>query len=178
VADRPEDGGPDFCKISGQYRWSEIWEPREFLDIVNRSYPEHIAKLPRPIRRLDDIRVESRSPSGRVARLVISTDVGELTVRGDRVRWILLRPRRSVGVGGGGGILRSAFFKISAVRSGDGSPYAVVASGAGYGHGVGMCQMGAIGMARRGYDYRRILEHYYTDVEIKRMDGLAEGSGR
>lgn len=172
VADRPRDGGEDFCQISGQYRWTDIWEAQEFLDIINRTIPERIQKMNRPARRLDDVRVESRSPSGRIARLVISTDAGEFTVRGDRVRWILTRPRRSVGVGGPGGILRSAFFKIAAVRSGDGTPYAVVASGGGYGHAVGMCQMGAIGMARRGYDYGQILHHYYSDVEITRLEGL------
>jgi stage II sporulation protein D len=168
VADHAGDGGTDFCKISGQYRWTEIWEPQEFLDIINRTFPEYRGKLPRAARRLDDVRVESRSPSGRVARLIISADVGELTVRGDLVRRVLARPKRSVGVGGPGGILRSAFFKISVVRSSDGTPYAVVASGAGYGHGVGMCQMGAIAMARQGYDYRNILHHYYTDIEIER----------
>jgi stage II sporulation protein D len=173
VADRPEEGGEDFCHISGQYRWTDIWEAQEFLDIINRTYPQHIGPMARRAGRLEDVRVESRSPSGRIARLVISTDAGELTVRGDRVRWILARPKRSVGVGGPGGILRSAFFKIAAVRSGDGAPYAVVASGAGYGHGVGMCQMGAIGMARRGYEYGQILHHYYTDVEIARIDALA-----
>jgi stage II sporulation protein D len=173
VADRPENGGEDFCQISGQYRWTDIWETQEFLEIINRTIPQHIERMPHPARRLDDVRVESRSPSGRIARLVISTDAGEFTVRGDRVRWILARPKRSVGVGGPGGILRSAFFKIAAVRSGDGTPYAVVASGGGYGHAVGMCQMGAIGMARRGYDYGRILHHYYSDVEIKRLEGLS-----
>jgi len=36
----------------------------------------------------------------------------------------------------------------------------------GYGHGVGMCQYGARGLAEHGYDYRRILKHYYTGVQI------------
>ncbi|WP_092481875.1 stage II sporulation protein D [Desulfoscipio geothermicus] len=36
----------------------------------------------------------------------------------------------------------------------------------GYGHGVGMCQYGARGLAEYGYDYRRILKHYYTGVQI------------
>lgn len=37
----------------------------------------------------------------------------------------------------------------------------------GYGHGVGMCQYGARGMAEQGYSYREILKHYYTGVEVE-----------
>lgn len=41
-----------------------------------------------------------------------------------------------------------------------------VLSGKGYGHGVGMSQYGAIGMADAGFDYKKILKWYYTDIEI------------
>jgi len=39
--------------------------------------------------------------------------------------------------------------------------------GGGNGHGVGMCQNGAIGMARRGYAYDMILQHYYPGSELR-----------
>src|SRR5687768_11579743 len=42
--------------------------------------------------------------------------------------------------------------------------------GAGFGHGVGMSQYGAMGFAENGHDYRRILGHYYTDTELGRLD--------
>jgi stage II sporulation protein D len=41
----------------------------------------------------------------------------------------------------------------------------------GYGHGVGMCQYGAKGMAEKGFDYQEIIKHYYTGVEIMSLDG-------
>ena len=41
-------------------------------------------------------------------------------------------------------------------------------TGRGWGHGVGLCQVGSFGMAVRGHDYREILEHYYTGVQIAR----------
>jgi peptidoglycan hydrolase-like amidase len=41
--------------------------------------------------------------------------------------------------------------------------------GSGWGHGVGLCQVGSFGMAGRGLDYRAILEHYYTGVELVRV---------
>ncbi len=42
-------------------------------------------------------------------------------------------------------------------------------SGRGWGHGVGLCQVGAYGMAVRGHDYREILQHYYSGVRIERL---------
>lgn len=42
----------------------------------------------------------------------------------------------------------------------------------GYGHGVGLCQYGANGMAKAGKTYREILQHYYTGIEIKKMEAL------
>lgn len=42
-------------------------------------------------------------------------------------------------------------------------------TGRGFGHGVGMCQVGAYGMAQRGHSYREILTHYYTGVELGRV---------
>lgn len=41
-----------------------------------------------------------------------------------------------------------------------------VFDGAGWGHGVGLCQIGAAVMAHRGYDYRSILRHYYPVAEL------------
>jgi stage II sporulation protein D len=42
-------------------------------------------------------------------------------------------------------------------------------NGRGFGHGVGMCQVGSYGMAQRGHSYREILTHYYTGVELGRV---------
>ena len=41
--------------------------------------------------------------------------------------------------------------------------------GAGFGHGVGMCQTGAIGMAAGGRKYKEILTHYYRDIDIRKL---------
>ena len=40
----------------------------------------------------------------------------------------------------------------------------------GYGHGVGMSQYGALGMAQEGYGYKDILKYYYSGTEIKKME--------
>ncbi len=59
--------------------------------------------------------------------------------------------------------LRSTDFEISQVGSN------VLFNMKGYGHGVGMSQYGALGMAKEGYKYDEILKHYYTGVEIKKI---------
>ena len=73
--------------------------------------------------------------------------------RGD-VRKLLRTPR---------GMLRSRAFRLH-LRGDE-----VVAEGGGYGHGAGMCQWGAMGMAKRGYNFREILNHYYRGAEIRRL---------
>ena len=59
--------------------------------------------------------------------------------------------------------LRSAFFEIIQDNA------VIHINTKGYGHGVGMSQYGALGMANNGYDYKEILKHYYTNVEISKL---------
>ena len=166
--DADREGDTAYCAASPQFRWTEIWSVPEFLDIVNHNYPRFIGPLPAGgAHRLDGVRVTARSPSGRVAELIIDTDIGPLPVHGDSTRRVLVRPAASQGAGGGGTMLRSSMFKIGMVRGRDGVPIAVVATGAGYGHGVGLCQWGALEMARRGNDFRKILGHYFAGIEVK-----------
>ena len=59
--------------------------------------------------------------------------------------------------------LRSNYFSISKVGE------KVIIETKGYGHGVGMSQYGANGMAKEGYSYREIIDHYYQDIELKKI---------
>ena len=59
--------------------------------------------------------------------------------------------------------LRSTFFEIIKEDN------KIIIKNKGYGHGVGMSQYGAEGMARAGYNYKDILKHYYTGIEIKKF---------
>jgi stage II sporulation protein D len=108
-----------------------------------------------------DARVRSRSRSGRVAEVVITTTKGDVVLRGDRTRWALRRP-------GGSAILRSSLFKIGVARGSGGAAARVIATGAGNGHGIGLCQWGALGMSRAGKGYREILRHYYRSTTLVR----------
>jgi stage II sporulation protein D len=69
-----------------------------------------------------------------------------------------------------GAILNSTYFSVDRESRGGGRLTAVTLRGAGNGHGVGMCQWGAIGRARAGADAREILRHYYPGTVV----GLAD----
>lgn len=64
--------------------------------------------------------------------------------------------------------LRSTFFNIEPIAGKD----SLLFSGRGYGHGVGLCQEGAIRMAKLGYPYTKILSFYYKGVSIVNMNKL------
>lgn len=154
-------GSGDLCEASPHYRWTETWDCRE----LHGSILDHLAEEdPRaaedPPTRIHDLEIEKRSPSGRAERLAIRTDTGTYHVHGDRIRWILRRPR-------GLGPLRSTLIRDPR-RSGASERCTITIEGAGYGHGVGLCQNGAIEMARRGRSAPEILHHYYRGIDLVR----------
>jgi stage II sporulation protein D len=95
-----------------------------------------------------------RGVSGRVGRIRIDGDGGRsVEVEGLAVRWTLDVP--------------DTLFTAKRLTPPDRTP-GWLFTGRGWGHGVGMCQIGAFGMAQRGHSYRDILRHYYSGVEIVR----------
>ena len=105
--------------------------------------------------RLTDVAVESRTESDRVARLRV-TGLQPVVVSGEQFRAIV-----------GPTVLRSTAFSV--LHEGD----AVRLTGRGYGHGVGMCVIGAGRRARRGEDATAILAHYYPGLQRRRLDVVA-----
>ncbi|MFA6035081.1 MAG: SpoIID/LytB domain-containing protein [Myxococcota bacterium] len=95
--------------------------------------------------------VRSASSNGG-GQVVIDGTGGKATLKGDAVR-----------VAAGYTVIPSGRFTVAMEGSG------VVISGMGAGHGVGMCQYGAKGMAQAGWDYKKILTHYFKGSEIVRM---------
>jgi len=157
--------GADWCAASNQYRWREQWSAAELLANVAKYAPGQGVTLPGAgLGELVDVRVASRSRSGRAWWLEISTTTGDVRVPAYAIRQVLRRG------GNPAAILKSNLFKID-VRRDPASRRAlsVVASGAGSGHGVGLCQTGALGMARAGRRSAAILEHYYPGAEIKKL---------
>lgn len=163
-----EDGSvaDAWCKGSPHFRWVERWSGAEVLANLNQFGPAQSGQIPPSggWRTLEDVRVASRSPSGRVRELIYETGQGEVSVLADKTRWVLRRPKTA-----GGGILRSSLFKIAVSRDRKGNVVEVIASGGGNGHGAGMCQVGALAQSRAGRRFEDILHSYYTDIELVRL---------
>jgi stage II sporulation protein D len=102
-----------------------------------------------------DIRIVQRGPSERP----ISTEV--IGARGRQV----LRPLRIRTLLG----LRDSLFYFDAERNARGELIGMTFYGRGWGHGVGMCQVGAYGMALDGATYEEILKKYYNGIEVKKL---------
>jgi stage II sporulation protein D len=159
VAVRDVDpSGQAYDRVSSRFTWTERWTHDELVGILNRTLADSLRG--RRIARIEDMRVLERTPSGRVRALRLQTDAGSFTLGRDRVRWILAPTR--------GGILNSSKFDVALTRSG-GRVTEVVANGGGWGHGIGMCQVGAMGRARAGQDYRTILRTYYPGTQIQKL---------
>ena len=141
------DSGDAFCASGklgkGRFRWTEKLRADDLAVRIAAEYPE--------IGRVTALVPKSRGVSGRIGTLQIKGDKGSVDVSGD------LKIRRLLGG------LKSTLFEVK--REGD----SFVIRGAGFGHGVGMCQMGAMGMATAGKTHAQILGHYYRGTHLHRL---------
>jgi stage II sporulation protein D len=155
-----ETSGESLCRGSKHFRWRVRWSGSTLSGILKRTVPKELRVPARGVGRLADIRTIGTAPDGRVAGIEIVTDRESFEVRGDRVRWVLKPDPASEA------ILKSTLFKIEVTVSG-GRLTAVDMIGGGNGHGVGMCQTGAIRMAELGYSGEDIIAHYYPGSRIE-----------
>jgi stage II sporulation protein D len=152
-------GGGYYCDIAPMPEWRRSLAPADLvggLDLYLRNYVDVTGR----ITRLDSISAGVVSPSGRITAITLSTNRGRHQVTGDRIRFVLRAA--------GGEVLRSTRFSFVSV-SGNGAENTarLEIHGRGNGHGVGMCQWGAIGRARAGQDYGTILGTYFPGVVVE-----------
>ena len=114
-----------------------------------------LARAARGIGQITDLRVASRGSSRRVTDLEIVGTNGTAHVRGGRIRSALG--------------LREQLFVIDREYDDEGRVTEFVFIGRGWGHGVGMCQVGAYGLAKQGFSAEQILKSYYSGIELTRM---------
>ncbi|NIQ85342.1 MAG: SpoIID/LytB domain-containing protein [Acidobacteria bacterium] len=143
--DPPVKGASD-DRSAAVYSWSVRKTRRQLEATVNRRIS---------VGKIEDIRVVRRGVSGRIVELVVVGSQATETVRGFSIRNIL--------------DLREILAVIEIQRDAEGEIEAVVFAGKGWGHGVGLCQVGAYGMAVRGSGYREILTHYYRGAELTKL---------
>ncbi len=143
-----KDGSEPYCKISPRFEWKEIYSEELIIERL-----KNYALLDNNNYTLVNVGVSNRYDSGRVNELEIEISDVEgnnklIAVKGNEIRSILR-------TADGKNILWSNMFDVSMESDG------IVLTGKGFGHGVGLCQWGAIALSRNGWSYKEILEHYY-----------------
>jgi stage II sporulation protein D len=157
IRDEDENGRP-WCAISPRFRWRESWSGELLARTLSETLPQaggpsQLAKSLRGIRVLD------RTATGRVAHLELIGSRGNYTITGPVARLVFRTAD--------GSILRSANFNLQLTRSGE-RIVQLVAEGSGAGHGVGMCQWGALARSRAGFSYPDILAAYFPGTDLAR----------
>ncbi|MDR1986445.1 MAG: SpoIID/LytB domain-containing protein [Treponema sp.] len=131
---------------SQAYRW-EKWVAAEEIRSRNAADGNNIGEILQVISR-------GRGISGRINEVEIRGAQGTLRIKGDRIRSRL-------------GGLRSNLFTIRSKLGKNGKPEYFIFQGAGWGHGVGLDQSGAAGMAKAGFTAAQILGHYYPLAALR-----------
>lgn len=135
------------------YRWTVEYSAGELADIIRDRSGIDFGKI-------ISLTPLHRGPSGRIDRLEIKGSKHCRTIGKElEIRRTLSRSH----------LYSSAFTVHVTAREADGMPGKWRLEGRGWGHGVGLCQIGAAVMGAKGYDYREILSHYFRGAEITRL---------
>jgi stage II sporulation protein D len=158
VSDRIPGGNRAYCDASSRYRWTTTWTRSQLLEVLAGTLTAHKGRTPGAVNRVERIALTNHSGTGTVS-VDVRVDGQDYHVPADSVRWVL-RPHP------GAAILNSARITELHPEMSSGEVTGLHVQGTGWGHAVGMCQFGAIGRAREGQSHRRILETYYTGIDL------------
>lgn len=136
---------------SDRYSSVAYWQERVSADELKRR----LGRLRGVAGEIDDLVPAEYGASGRVIELDVVSGERRTRLRGHQIRSALG--------------LKENLFVIDAERDEQGRATVFVFTGRGWGHGVGMCQTGAYGLAKEGYSYVAILQKYYTGVRTKKI---------
>lgn len=132
-------------RSSSFHRWKKKVTRKALGKRINRYYP---------IGELVDVLPQKRGKSRRVIEVLIQGKESQAIVKGLRIRWVLG--------------LRETLFVVDREYDQEGQISKFSFYGKGFGHGVGLCQVGAFGMALAGADYKDILKKYYHGIKISK----------
>lgn len=153
-------GGHFYCERSPRFQWRAQWDAPALRAILTRTLAAVMPVSGDGLQRITDVAVTRTTPSGRVSELRIAFPHGDVRVAGPDVRAVL-RPASDQ-------LLQSAAFRVFVSRDSSGVAR-LTAEGTGSGHGVGLCQWGAIGRARAGQRYRQILTTYFPGTTVEKL---------
>lgn len=134
------------------YRWKVKYSQKEISELIHRKTSIEFGDI-------KDLIPMQRGKSGRISRLKIVGTLRTVTIGKE------LEIRRALSESH----LFSSAFVIDKTEVAGSVPSEFTITGAGWGHGVGLCQIGAAMMGEKGYYYDKILLHYYRNAEIKKV---------
>jgi stage II sporulation protein D len=126
------------------------WQLRVSRESLERRINQYY-----PVGKLIDIIPQKRGESKRLLEILLVGEEAQAIVEGFRIRSVLG--------------LRETLFVIDREYDGEGGITHFTFWGRGFGHGVGLCQVGAFGMAQAGADYEEILKKYYRGIKISKI---------
>ena len=144
---RPANNGAAADRFSSLSNWTAQMGVGVIQTRLGRSV--------RGIGSITDLRIAKQGSSRRVTDLEVIGTQGTAHIRGGRIRSALG--------------LKEQLFVIDRVYNEDNRVTAFIFTGRGWGHGVGMCQFGAYGLAKQGLNVEQILKTYYTGIELTKM---------
>lgn len=143
------------------HRWNYSWTMAQMSCVVSDFANKNVGNV-------TAINVLARSStSGRVTQIEFVTDAGTFTQTGTAIRSAMPYINSS----GVPTMLPSTLFVVERLTSSSGALTGYRVYGGGNGHGAGLAQTGAVGMARAGATYQQILQKYYTGVTLQVMNG-------
>lgn len=135
------------------YRWTVEYDQATISDLVKRRTGIDFG-------RIKDLQPVARGTSGRLCKLkFVGEKCTKIIGKELAIRYALSESA----------LYSSAFVVTKEGTDGDGYPLKFTLHGAGWGHGVGLCQIGAAVMGEQGYNYRNILSHYFVNANIEKL---------
>jgi len=154
-----KDGKVDFLEASvsdrgaASDRFTNIAQWQERVAISDLQQRLAAARI--NVGKIENIEPVAFSSSSRVTEVEITGDKAQARIRRPQIRSVL-------GV-------KEYLFVVDRETDEQGRLVAFVFTGRGWGHGVGMCQVGAYGLAKEGYSFSAILQKYYTGIKLQKM---------
>ena len=142
------------------HRWSYSWTMAQMSCVIGDF-------ANKPVGNVTAINILGRSTSGRVTKIEYVTQQGTFTDSSGAIRSSL----QYINTSGVPTLLNSNLFVIEPVTNSSGALTGWRVYGGGNGHGAGMAQTGAVGMARAGHTYDQILKKYYTGIALETKVG-------
>jgi stage II sporulation protein D len=142
------------------HRWNYRWTMAQMSCVIGDF-------ANKPVGKVTAVNILTRASSGRVTQIEYVTEAGRFVHEGGAIRSSL----QYINSAGTPTLLPSTLFMVEPINDASGNRTGYAVYGGGNGHGAGLGQTGAVGMARAGFTYDQILKKYYTGIALEVKTG-------